>query len=265
VELTTNAYGLTADISYVDFVGLPLGLDLALSGNTTSLSAQGLPSNAVSSICSDLTQQASIDHAPWDQLCVKPANTSQPLRALSPIDYISNDPGAFQGYSDSYVNSVWQRYSSSELTIAAPNSSGNATCQVTNDQLVCSGDNRPYGRPTAADIFGCNSGPFAIQSTDNDVHRAVVPKLCAAFNRGTLLLDPGNVQPTSQDLFYTGSSFNWYSKAVHQHEVDGKGYAFSYDDVAPAGGSDQAGLLVSPTPGVLTVTVGAPLNRKRRL
>ena len=85
--------------------------------------------------------------------------------------------------------------------------------------------------------------------------------LCAAFNRGTLLLSGGHIQPgLGATSYYTVMPSNWYSKFVHQHETDGKGYAFPYDDVNPNVGIDQAGVVAGPNPKLLTVTVGGPLE-----
>ena len=115
-------------------------------------------------------------------------------------------------------------------------------------------------KPTAYDIFGCSTGPFEIQAIDNDVHRAVVPRLCAAFNRSTFLTNGGNVQPSLPSSSYYGTSpTNHFSRIVHQYEVDGKGYAFSYDDVNPSG-EDQSGIVSISDPLVLAIRVGGAVE-----
>lgn len=264
VEFTLNEAGIYADISFVDFMGLPLGIILE-SENTNIQSALGPEVGSVQDICNDLAGQAAIDGQPWDRLCVYNA-AGNPLRVLSPVDYLTLDPDAFNGYYDSYVDSVWERYTSEPLTIMTQSSAGPVNCTVdpTTNLLNCDGDNRAYAQPTAADIFGCNSGPFAIESSDNAVHLAVVPRLCAAFNRGTLLLEEGNATPTfPMNVYYTNDGpKNWYSAFVHRYEADGKGYAFAYDDVVPDGGADSAGLTASPDPEVLTVVVGGSTIRE---
>jgi hypothetical protein len=181
------------------------------------------------------------------------------LRVLAPNDYISLYPSAFSGYYTSYVNQVWTQFTSQPLTINTQAAAGNVTCTVSGSTLNCNGDSRGYSKPSEADIFGCNSGPFSILSADNDVHRAVVPRLCAAFDRTTLLLNGGNIQPgLPASDYYTMLPTNYYSKLVHQYEVDGKGYAFSYDDVNPDGAVNQAGVVVDANPQVLTITIGGP-------
>ncbi|KAL1968357.1 hypothetical protein VTN77DRAFT_1886 [Rasamsonia byssochlamydoides] len=258
VELTYTAEGgLYANISYVDFVGLILGMSLTTTDGSGTQTAKGLQPDAVKSICSALKQQAASDGQPWDQLCVTDSNGNE-LRVLSPTDYISLNPTAFQDYWTDYVDKVWTKYSSQSLTINTQASPGYVSCNVTGDVLACAGDNRNYQKPTAVDIFGCNSGPFTVLKTDNTVHAAVVPRLCAAFDRSTLLMPGGNMQPSlNATAYYTTSPTNYYSKFVHQYEIDGKGYAFAYDDVNPTG-ANEAGVVSSANPNVLTVTIGGP-------
>lgn len=257
IELTYLESAIYTNISYVDFVGLPLGQTLTdCDGNV--LQALGVHAQAVEDICADLEEQTCIDGYPWSELCAYDSS-SNALRVLAPYDYISLYPDAFSDYWTDYVNDVWNHYTTTPLTIDTQVSAGLVNCTVTGASMTCAGDNRAYAKPSAADIFGCNSGPFAIYASDNDVHRAVVPRLCAAFHRSTLLLDGGNIQPMSDiSGYYTasGQAANWYSKFVHDYEMDGKGYAFAYDDVTPTGGFDMAGLLSVAQPQTLEIVVG---------
>lgn len=255
VELTNNSAGVYANISYVDFVGLPLGMSLN-GGNGATQSANGLVANAVADVCNDLVAQANKDGQPWDQLCqVDSAGTA--LRAVAPPDYIALNPNAWSGYYDDYVDQVWSKYSSEPLTFNTQSSAGQVACTVSGDTLNCPGA-RAFTKPTVTDIWGCNSGPFAIQSTDTDVYVSIVPRLCAAFVRSTLLLDGGNVQPSlGEDSYYTVSPTDWYSAIVHKYESDGKGYAFSYDDVSPTGSTtDTSGSMADGNPQLLTINIG---------
>lgn len=129
-------------------------------------------------------------------------------------------------------------------------------CRVSEGSLRCEGDNREYAQPTSQDIFGCNAGTFSVYPGDNDVHHAVVPRLCAAFNRATLLMDGGDVQPAlGSDSYYQNSPSNHYSRIVHHWETDGLGYAFSYDDVNPAG-QNEAGAVWGENPQLLEIAIG---------
>ncbi|KAI1770141.1 glycoside hydrolase family 64 protein [Hypoxylon cercidicola] len=255
VEFTnTEEGGMYANISFVDFVGLVMGMKLTLGNGQTQV-VQGLQQNAVSAICDELKAQAAQDGQPWDKLCVTDSS-GKPLRILAPNLYLSIDPTAMSDYYDSYIDSVWQKYASEDLTIATQSAAGNVACRVSGDQLTCAGDNRGYPKPTMIDIWGCNSGPFGIQGGDNEVHRAVVARLCAAFYRTTLLMDGGNLQPSlGRDSYYTQSPTSHYARLVHKHELDGKGYAFSFDDVNPEG-QNEAGVVSGPNPTALELTVG---------
>ena len=266
VELTNSATeGLWVNISFVDFVGLALGISVTSSADGSGDTSQsgltqtvpGLSDTAAAQICSDLQAQAAIDNQPWGDLCITSTTTNSLIRVLSPGDYMSINPTAFSDYWSSYVSSVWSTYSSEPLIIDTQSSAGNVSCTVSNNStLTCDGDNRGYAPPTSQDIFTCNTGAFSILESDNDVHRAVVPRLCAAINRSTLLLDGGGVTPElDEESYYTVSPTNYYSKFVHQYEAGGIGYAFSYDDVAPDGGINQSGLLVSTSPTLLGVMV----------
>lgn len=258
VELTnTEDGGLYANISYVDFVGLVLGMSLSCGDGSTQ-TAQGLQPDAVSSICASLAAQAEQDGQPWGDLCQADAS-GQPLRVIAPSDYTASNPPAFSTYFDDYINEIWTQYTTQTLTIDTQAAAGQVACTVQNGELTCAGDNRGYAQPTAADIFGCNSGPFAILAGDNDVHQAIVPRLCAAFDRSTLMIDGGNLQPSlSSTSYYTTTPTNWYSKFVHENEIyDGKGYAFSYDDVNPDG-ENQSGVVADASPELLTVIIGGP-------
>ena len=254
VEFTNNDAGIYADVSYVDFVGMPLGLSLESTDGTQT--AEGVAAAAVSQVCSALQAQAAIDGAPWGELCVTDSDGTL-IRVIAPSDYISLDGSSFDGYWTDYVNQVWNYYTTNTLTIDTQTSSGEVACTVIAGELTCNGDNRGYAQPVAADIFGCNSGPFAIESTDNDIHRAVVPRLCAAFDRSTLLLSGGNIQPSlPSSYYYTVSPTNYYSKFVHKSELDGLGYAFGYDDVTPDGDTSVAGVVDDANPEVMTVIIG---------
>ena len=65
--------------------------------------------------------------------------------------------------------------------------------------------------------------------------------------------------PSQPHTFYRcqgGRPTNHYSRIVHECNLDGKGYAFAYDDVQPDGGADQSGKVNAGDPRVFVVAVG---------
>ncbi|KIW58509.1 hypothetical protein PV05_03020 [Exophiala xenobiotica] len=255
-EMTyTEAGGIYADMTFVDFVGMPVGMQLTVNDGSGTQTVRGVAQGAVSTVCNDLTPHASQDGQPWDQLC-QYSSSGSPLRANAPGKYISVHGDAFSNYYTSYVQSVWTLYASETLTVHSQNTLGDIPCSTASGQLVCQGASRSIPQPSALDIFGCQ-GVFGTQAGDNDVTLAIVPRICAALQRTTLLLSGGNVQPSlPASQYYTQSPTNWYSQAVHSVELDGRGYAFPFDDVNPDGAPDASGAVANGNPNVWTLFVG---------
>ncbi|OKL64462.1 hypothetical protein UA08_00998 [Talaromyces atroroseus] len=251
----TEEGGLYANLSYVDFVGLVMGLSLTTTdgGVQTTL---GLASDAVKTICEALVSQTATDGYPWASLC-QTGTDGNYIRVAAPYDYISTDATAFEGYFDDYVSEVWSTYSTDPLIINTQ-AVGNSSCTTSGTTtMTCTGSSVTFAQPSAGDIFGCATGPFLVDGNNYDA--AIVPRLCAAINRATLLLSGGDYQPSLPVAdYYTVSPCNYYSKFVHENELDGQGYAFGYDDVTPDGGQNVSGELVSTIPESLTITVGGP-------
>ncbi|OAA48806.1 hypothetical protein ISF_09472 [Cordyceps fumosorosea ARSEF 2679] len=85
---------------------------------------------------------------------------------------------------------------------------------------------------------------------------AAVARICAALIRSTLLLPDGDVQPgPAAGEYYKTDPTDHYSRLVHEREMDGRGYAFPYDDVNP-GNENASGTVSSGSPKTLTVYVG---------
>ena len=184
VEFTFTPQGaLNADISYVDFTGKAASIELT-SRDGTIQSGQGVRPRSVDTICEALGVQEKADGRPWRALCMA-GDDGRPVRVLAPLHH-PNKP-SFSTYWDNYVDQVWSRFSHGTLTINTQSQAGNVECRVSGHHLSSEGDNRPYSKPTAHDIWGCAAGPFQSIEGDNRVHRVVIPRLCAAFVRSTLL------------------------------------------------------------------------------
>ncbi|KAL3587596.1 hypothetical protein FPOAC2_13493 [Fusarium poae] len=259
VELTYIDDLLYANISYVDSVGLVLGMIL-VEGNGNKQTTAGLEADAVIKICDDLSKQRKRDNYNWTSLCI--ADTGgRPIRVLSPGNQHVVDPKIFGNYWKGYVDRIWDKYTTSDLTINTLSKLGRTRCRVINQKLKCAGHDREFTKPNDEDIWGCNTGPFSISKADSLLSVAIVPRLCAGLVRSTLLLDGGSTQPSlGQASYYTVSPTNHYSRIIHKYEVDGKGYAFSYGDVNPDNDEDASGVVSSDNVHLLTIHVGGPLS-----
>ena len=251
-EFTYNSAQLFANISMVDFVGIPIGLALTdTSGNTQTVN--GLPAGGLDTVCAGLTAQQAADGNPWTDLIVSSGGAN--LRALSPQNGIVYNSSLLSGYYGDYVTQVWDMYSATTLTVDTQASYGTVTGQVTNGLLTFPGVGS-FAQPTAADIFSCSTGPFGTAGASGEV-LAIIPRLAAAFNRSTLLIDSNQPDGENPADYYTNAITNHYARIVHATETGGLGYAFPYDDVTPDGGVNQAGPVSSGSPAQLSVTVGA--------
>ncbi|KAL6241514.1 hypothetical protein RBB50_011537 [Rhinocladiella similis] len=247
-EFTFNSDQLYANISYVDFVGLPIALTLT-TVNSGTQHVSGMPANGLDQICSGLQAQHAADGKGWDQLII--TRDGQNLRALSPNQGMVMNPDLFNGYYDDYVNRAWSKYTNQPLSIDTQASYGTVSAQVSAGGKLSFGGSE-FSKPSTSDIFTCSTGPFATGA--NAETNAIIPRLAAAFNRSTLLVS--DVFPADQSLYYQDPVTNHYSRIVHGANLDGKGYAFPYDDVQPTNGKDQSGEVHAGDPKLFTVTVG---------
>jgi hypothetical protein len=253
-EFTFNQAQLFVNISYVDFVSLPIALSLRNeSGGVQSVT--GLNPGGLNAVCSALIAQDNIDHAGWSKLIVKAPNGTN-LRALSPNSGIVMNNSLFSGYYQSYVNSVWQQYTNQALTINTQAEWGNVTGKVVNGKLTFAGVGS-FAQPSAADVFSCSTGPFGSYPSNVAAEMgAIGARLAAAFNRSTLLLDAQQPEGEQVANYYKSSPTNHYSRICHANNGDLRGYAFPYDDVGPSSGGDQSGSVFDGAPSLLTVTIG---------
>lgn len=250
-EFTWNSSQLYVNITDVDFVSLPIAIALTNTSGKTS-TVQGLPSNGLDTVCAGLKAQNSKDNAGWDKLII--TNNGSNIRAVSPNNGITLNNSLFSAYYDNYVDQVWSKYASTTLTVNTQAAAGNVTATVSNGKLNFSTGNISYDQPSTADIFSNSSGAFAVSG--DPTKDAITARLAAAFNRSTLLTNA--VQPNGEVVsnYYQNGVTNHYARICHATTINGRGYAFPYDDVGPDGGADQSGAVYDSSPKLLTVTVG---------
>jgi Beta-1,3-glucanase len=85
---------------------------------------------------------------------------------------------------------------------------------------------------------------------------AITTRLAVALNRTTLLINSDQPDGENPSNYYTNSPTNHYARIVHAATLDGRGYAFPYDDIVPTGGADQSGAVYDQLLASLTVVVG---------
>lgn len=251
-EFTYNDAQLFANISYVDFISIPVALTLTTT-NSGTLSVPGMGADGFQRVVDEMRAQTARDGKPWDQLIYAP--NGKPLRVLNPTNLLAQNGNAWSNYWDGYVTAVWNKYRNEDLTINTQAAAGNITGRVVGNQLQL-GAAGSFSAPSSSDIFSCSTGPF--QTGENLARNGVIPRLAAAFNRSQLLNTPGNQFPNggNPSSYYKDVTTNHYSRAVHAVQKDGRGYAFPYDDVVPDGGQDVAGTLHAGDPQVFTLAVG---------
>ncbi|HET9648589.1 MAG TPA: beta-1,3-glucanase family protein [Microlunatus sp.] len=248
-ELTFDRHGVYANLSFVDFVGLPLAMRLSTSGRTQEVG--GLRRDALSRIAGGLRAQSDTDNSGWSRLVVR--EDGRDLRVLSPnlAAQAAGGRSPVAGYLDHYIDQVWRKYRSTTLVVDTQGRWGTVKGRVGSDGLLRFGSAGAFARPSTYAVFNCSVAPFR---TSNDVMGNLSARLAAALNRTTLLAHPH--QPdTSPERFYRTARTNHYARLVHNNSVGGEGYAFPYDDVHTAGWNAE-GRVVHARPKLLRIDAG---------
>ncbi|KAI1247775.1 hypothetical protein MGN70_011668 [Eutypa lata] len=257
-EFTYNDVQLFVNISYVDFVALPIALNLR-NASGAEKKVEGIPAGGLDQVAQKLEAQHAADGAGWDKLVVRDGAGTL-LRALSPNSGRVADAGLFEGYYGAYVDSVWAKYAGEDLTINTQWDWGNLKGRVVDGDVLSFGDQGTFAKPSAADIFSCSTGPFGGYPKDKaDVLGNLGARLAAAFNRSTLLRNASQPDGEQVASYYQEAVTNHYARILHEVNADGRGYAFPYDDVVASGDDqpDQAGTVFDGAPDLLTVTLGS--------
>lgn len=232
-EFTFSNGQIYANISYVDFVCLSIAMSLTPTNGAVQV-VRGLKNTGFSDICAGLKAQG----GDWAKL-IYMAN-GKPLRVLSPNNaLVMNGGNLFRGYYDAYVNQVFAHHTNTPLTVDTQAQWGRVSAQVSNNTLNFPGIGS-FAKPATADIFSCSTGPFA---SNAGALGPLTARISAGFNRSTLLQNV--VHPAEEPIssYYSHAITNHYSRLVHAANLDGRGYAFPYDDVPGSGGVDQSGFV----------------------
>ncbi|RYP10754.1 hypothetical protein DL765_008022 [Monosporascus sp. GIB2] len=256
-EFTYNKVQLFVNISYVDFVSVPVSLKLRNTAGREQV-VKGIVAGGVQEVARRLEEQGRRDGAGWGRLVVRD-RAGGVLRVLSPNSGRVGDARLFAGYYDPYVDAVWKKYAAQDLVVNTQWEWGELRGRVGADGLLRFGGHGAFARPSAGDVFSCSTGPFAGYPPDKAALLGNVgARLAAALNRSTLLANPRQPDGERLDRYYKERVTNHYARVVHEVAADGRGYAFPYDDVVASGDDkpDQAGTVFDGAPQLLTVTVG---------
>ncbi|KXJ97696.1 glucanase B [Microdochium bolleyi] len=257
-EFTFNEWQLFVNISYVDFIALPIALNLRNRAGREQV-VRGIPDGGLDSVADRLQQQQARDGAGWGSLVVKAPNGSN-LRALSPNSARVMNNGLFQGYYQAYVDQVWAKYATQDLSINTQAQWGVRTGRVRDNGLLTFDGLGAFAKPSAGDIFSCSTGPFGgYPEATRDAMGNLGARIAASLNRATMLSNANQPDGERVSAYYTAGVANHYSRIVHEVNIDGRGYAFPYDDVVPSGTEqpEQAGTAFDGDPDVLTITLGS--------
>lgn len=260
-EFTLNEEQLYVNVSYVDFVSLPVSLGVVTRGKDGMRTVPGLPSGGLGTVAEGLEKQG----GGWEKLVIRrDEGKGDVLRVLSPNSGGVLFPGLWDGYYAGYLDKVWDKYSNEDLTVNTQFTWGDVKGRVQNGNLTFKGAESSYSfaQPSAPDIFSCSTGPFAHTPEATQEQLNVGARLAAALNRSTLLKNSN--QPEGEEIgeYYKEEVTNHYSRVCHEVSVGGRGYAFPYDDVGPSGrgeDEDQSGFLNDGDPERLVISVGKPL------
>ncbi|KAF3940824.1 hypothetical protein ABW19_dt0203639 [Dactylella cylindrospora] len=254
MEFTYNHDQLYANISYVDFVGsFPISLALT-TGSGVEKQVLGMQPAGPSTIAEGLAKQQQRDGQKWTDLVVKDPSGSL-LRVLSPNQGMVLNPSLFAGYFEPYIDKVWAHYRTHPLKVDTQCHFGTLSGTTNPADGTLTIDGQAFSKPCTKDIFNASSGPF--QTGPDAKRNAIIPRLNAEFNRSMLLCcDDGCLPARDKGRYYAHEVTNHYARLVHESNVDGKGYAHPYDDVAAGGGDDSSGFVNDGDPKLLKVIVG---------
>ncbi|MEU9356096.1 glycoside hydrolase family 64 protein [Streptomyces griseoloalbus] len=225
-EYTLNDSGLWLNSTQVDMFSAPYSVGVQRADGSTATTGR-LKAGGYNGVFNTLRGQS----GGWGNL-IHTRSDGTVLRALSPLYGV--ETGALPAsVMDDYINRVWQKYSSSTLTVTPfgdrPDIKyfGRVSGDVMNFTNTSGAVVTSFQKPDASSVFGCHR---RLDAPNDQVRGPISRTLCAGFNRSTLLSNPN--QPDSGAAgFYQDPVTNHYARAIHAQMADGKAYAFAFDDV----------------------------------
>ena len=252
-EFTYGANGgIFINTTQVNQFGLPLLLDVWGSNETYHMQV-GINESIANLDQEYISQTPAAFHTP------APSN----LRILSPAETTFGVGGTNGNYFDSYIASAWAKYTTTPLTLTlngrqftGTTSGSTFTFTEVNPAAANAGETFVVQQPSTQDVLECAgtmasgvAGSTPQQQDENAIQLQLQNQICAATNRGVLLLTSTNWATAS--TYYQASPANFYSQFWHQHSVSGLAYGFSYDD-----NNNQSTTIVTQQPEHMAFGIG---------
>ncbi|WP_369077131.1 glycoside hydrolase family 64 protein [Symbioplanes lichenis] len=225
-EFTYNDAGVFLNSSQVDMFGVPHAVSVTGSDGTTARTGELKPGGRNAVI------DAMKADADFSSLIQTRADGTV-LRVLSPGK--GADGGSFDpDYLAGYIDQAWAAYAGTDLTVKPfadqPDKifKGRTSGDAMNFTDSTGAQVATFTKPSTANVWGCDG---ALGAPNDLVVGPIARSLCAALQRttlGTQAVEPS----TDPATFYRNEPTNEYAKAIHENMVDGKAYAFAFDDVA---------------------------------
>jgi hypothetical protein len=245
-EFTLNDSGLWLNSSQVDMFAVPHIVSVTGAGGAVSRTGEVVPGG----------RQRVIDAIAGQPDFAKSVVTRSDgtvLRVLAPGK--AADAGLMSAtYLDPYIDSAWNAYTAKTLTVVPFSDRPGTTFQGrTSGDVMSFTDGTgaqvaSFSKPSTANVWGCDG---ALGAPNDQVVGPIARTLCAALQRGTLGTIDTQPGGTAAD-FYRNSPTNEYAKAIHANMVDGKAYAFAFDDV-----QNQESLVHDGNPQAAGITMTA--------
>jgi hypothetical protein len=245
-EFTLNDSGLFLNSSQVDMFAVPHIVSVTGADGTVAKTGEVVPGG----------RQKVIDAIAADPDFGKSVATRSDgtvLRVLAPGK--AADAGLMSPtYLDPYIDSAWNAYTGKTLTVVPFSDQPGKTFQgrvsgsVMNFTDGTGAQVASFSKPSTANVWGCDG---ALGAPNDQVVGPIARTLCAALQRGTLGTIDTQPGGTAAD-FYRNSPTNEYAKVIHANMVDGKAYAFAFDDVQNQeslvhdGNPQAAGITMTP-------------------
>lgn len=253
-----NAADPNNDVYYDWYEYTYVNGEVAFGGNTTQVDGFGFPLTArLQQASSGYDTTAGITRTRAEVMAGYAAAVGPAFRPLQGTYRIvaprSSDlflaGGAQQAYLQPVIDRFWSTYTAGQFTLTRLGET--FTGRVAGDTLAFTKNGAgPFhlAKPTSPDVMAC-AGALA---SGNDTEKQLGAELCAAFHRGVALTPADWYRPSA--YYHSGVAGNDYAAYLHGVSLNGRSYAFPYDDI-----NDQSSVQIlgnANPPTGLTLGIG---------